>query len=424
MQVATETAQAYAERMDRQDPLRAFRERFIFPEMNGAPVLYFTGNSLGLQPKTAAEFLKQELDDWARFGVEGHHKAKRAWYPYHEFFSESLGRLVGAKPTEVVAMNGLTVNVHLMMVSFYRPEGKRTRILCETRPFPSDTYAMASQIEWHGLDPKEELIDMQPRPGEHTLRTEDIEKKIAELGDELALVHFGGVNFMTGQAFDMERITKAAHAVGACAGFDLAHAAGNLHMKLHDWNVDFATWCGYKYLNSGPGAVAGAFVHERHHTEKLPRLAGWWGHDKVDRFKMEAQFKPIPTVEGWQISNAPVLSMAVHRASLDIFDEAGMERLRAKSEKLTAFLERVVNDAAEQAGVRLEVITPSDPAQRGCQLSIISHDRGKALFDALTSRGVVADWREPGVMRVAPVPLYNSFEDVRRFGEILKACLR
>jgi kynureninase len=423
MHTPTETAQGYAERMDREDPLRGLRERFHFPKHDGKDVLYFTGNSLGLQPKSAAEYVKQELDDWATFGVEGHFKAKRAWYPYHEFFSESLGRLVGAKPTEVVAMNGLTVNVHLMLVSFYRPNGKRTKMLCETRPFPSDTYAMASQIEWHGLDPQRELIEMKPRPGEHTLRTEDIEEKIAELGEELALVHFGGVNYLTGQAFEMDRIAKAAHGVGAIAGFDLAHAAGNLRMHLHDWNVDFATWCGYKYLNSGPGAVAGAFVHEKHHNEKLPRLAGWWGHDKEQRFQMEARFKPMHSAEAWQISNAPVFSMAVHRASLDLFDEAGMDRLRAKSIALTAFLGSTIHAVARETGKRLEIITPTDPAQRGCQLSIISHDMGKGLFDALTARGVVADWREPDVMRVAPVPLYNSFGDVWRLGTILRACI-
>ncbi len=421
---AVESSSAYAARMDREDPLRAFRDRFLFPQHDGRPVIYFAGNSLGLQPKSALGHLKQELDDWAAFGVEGHFKARRPWYGYHEFFSESLARLVGARPTEVVAMNGLTVNVHLMLVSFFRPRGRRTKILCEQRPFPSDTYAMASQIEWHGLDPKVELIELEPRAGEQVLRTEDIERKIRAVGDELALVHLGGVNFITGQAFEMERITKAAHAVGAVAGFDLAHAAGNLHMKLHDWDIDFATWCGYKYLNSGPGAVAGAFVHEKHHQEKLPRLAGWWGHDKVDRFKMEAEFKPMPTVEAWQVSNAPVFSMAVHRAALDLFDEAGMDRLRGKSVKLTAFLESTIQEVSTDAGVRLEVITPQDPDQRGCQLSVIAHGLHRALFDKLTAKGVMIDWREPNVMRMAPVPLYNSFDDVCRFGEILRECLR
>ena len=326
---------AFARRMDHEDPLRSFRDEFIFPQHAGKPVIYFTGNSLGLQPKTAAAYLKQELDDWAQYGVEGHFKAKRAWYPYHEFFSESLARLVGGRPSEVVAMNGLTVNVHLMLVSFYRPQGRRVKILCEQRPFPSDTYAMVSQIQWHGLDPRTTLVEMKPRTGEHTLRTEDIVKTIHEMGDELALVHFGGVNFLTGQAFEMQPITEAGHRAGAIVGFDLAHAAGNLLMQLHDWNVDFATWCGYKYLNSGPGAVAGAFVHERHHTEALPRFAGWWGHDKHERFKMEPEFKPMSSAEAWQVSNAPVFSMAVHRAALDLFDRAGMPALRAKSEQLT-----------------------------------------------------------------------------------------
>ena len=410
--------------MDAKDPLRAFRDEFLFPQHHGGPVIYFTGNSLGLQPKGAAAALKQELDDWARFGVEGHFQAKMPWFAYHEYFSESLARLVGAKPDEVVAMNGLTTNLHLLLVSFYRPTGKRTKILCEERPFPSDTYAFNSQVEFHGLDPRTEVVFMKPRPGEHTLDMEDIEEKIDELGDELALVCFGGVNFLTGQAFNMGLITEHAHRVGAIAGFDLAHAAGNLKMDLHNWNVDFACWCSYKYLNSGPGGVAGAFVHERHHREKLPRFAGWWGHDKQERFKMEPEFKPIASAEAWQLSNAPVFSMAVHRASLDLFDRAGIDALRTKSVQLTNYLEFVIQGVAKDTGAQLEIITPSDADERGCQLSILAHGHGKALFTKLTERGVVADWREPNVIRAAPVPLYNSFEDVFRFGEILKAALR
>ncbi|HEX2617766.1 MAG TPA: kynureninase [Flavobacteriales bacterium] len=412
-----------ARRLDEQDPLRAFREEFIFPQHQGRPVIYFTGNSLGLQPKGAAAALKQELDDWATYGVEGHFQAKHPWYPYHEFFSESLARLVGAHPSEVVAMNGLTTNLHLLMVSFYRPQGKRVKILCEQRPFPSDTYAMASQIAFHGIDPATALVEMTPREGEHTLRTADIVARIAELGDELALVLFGGVNFLTGQAFDMPAITQAGHSAGAVVGFDLAHAAGNLQLALHDWNVDFACWCSYKYLNSGPGSVAGAFVHERHHREALPRFAGWWGHDKEERFRMEPQFKPMASAEAWQLSNAPVFSMAVHRAALDLFDRAGMVALRAKSEQLTAHLERIVDHVAQERNAGLEIVTPRDPAQRGCQLSILAHGLGKGLFEKLTANGVVVDWREPNVMRMAPVPLYNSFTDVARFGEILRECL-
>ncbi len=418
-----ENSLAFAQTRDAADPLRTFRTEFRFPQHEGRDALYFTGNSLGLQPKAAADALKQELDDWARFGVEGHFHAKHPWYSYHEELTPSLARLVGALPEEVVAMNQLTSNLHFLMVSFYRPSGKRKKILTETRPFPSDTYAFASQIAFHGGDPEADLVEVQPRAGEHTLRTEDIIAKINDLGEELALVCFGGVNFYTGQAFDMAAITKAAHAVGAIAGFDLAHAAGNLHLQLHDWNVDFACWCSYKYLNSGPGSVAGAFVHERHLGKDLPLFAGWWGHDKSERFKMERTFKPMPTAEAWQVSNAPVFSMAVHRAALEQFDRAGIANLRAKSEQLTAYLAFIIAEVAQRTGTHLEVITPSDPMQRGCQLSILAHGHGKALFNRITERGVVADWREPNVIRVAPVPLYNSFEDVWRFGEILTECL-
>jgi kynureninase len=418
-----ENTLANAQAQDAKDPLRAFRSEFHFPQHQGKNVLYFTGNSLGLQPKAAADALKQELDDWARYGVEGHFQAKHPWYSYHEELTPSLARLVGAMPEEVVAMNQLTSNLHFLMVSFYRPSGKRRKVLTETRPFPSDTYAFASQIAFHGGDPDTDLVEVQPRPGEHTLRNEDIVAKIDELGKELALVCFGGVNFYTGQAFDMAAITRAAHAVDAVAGFDLAHAAGNLHLKLHDWNVDFACWCSYKYINSGPGSVAGVFVHQRHLGKQLPLFAGWWGHDKSERFKMDRTFKPMPTAEAWQVSNAPVFSMAVHRVALEQFDRAGIANLRAKSEQLTAYLAFIVAEVAKATGTNLEVITPNDPAQRGCQLSILAHGHGKALFNKLTERGVIADWREPNVIRVAPVPMYNSFEDVWRFGQILRECI-
>ena len=414
---------AFSHAQDAADPLRAFRDEFHFPRHAGAPVIYFTGNSLGLQPKAAAAALQQELDDWARFGVEGHFLAKHPWYSYHEELTASTARMVGALPEEVVVMNQLTSNLHFLLVSFYRPQGRRVKILTETRPFPSDTYAFASQIAFHGGDPETDLVEVQPRAGEHTLRTEDIVAKINELGDDLALVCFGGVNFYTGQAFDMAAITKAAHGVGANVGFDLAHAAGNLHLKLHDWNMDFACWCSYKYLNSGPGSVAGAFVHQRHLGKDLPLFAGWWGHDKAERFKMERTFRPMPTAEAWQVSNAPVFSMAVHRVALEQFDRAGIARLRAKSEQLTGYLAFIIAEVAKDTDTDLEVITPNDPAQRGCQLSVLAHGHGKALFNRLTERGVVADWREPNVIRVAPVPMYNSFEDVHRFGEILKAAL-
>jgi kynureninase len=414
----------HARSLDAADPLRSYRERFHIPQHDGKDAVYFTGNSLGLQPKGVAAILQQEMDDWAQYGVEGHFRAKNPWVSYHEIFSKSLARIVGAKPSEVVAMGGLTSNLHLLMVSFYRPQGKRVKILCEARPFPSDTYAMASQIAFHGYDPAEHLVELAPREGEHTLRKEDILAKIEELGDELALVLFGGVNFYTGQAFDMPAITFAGQAVGAVVGFDLAHAAGNLRLDLHAWNVDFACWCSYKYMNSGPGGVAGIFVHERHHGKGLPMFAGWWGHDKVDRFKMERTFKPMPTAEAWQLSNAPVFAMAPHRAALDVFDEAGMDALVKKSAQLTGYLEYIIDDIAATTGIRLEIITPRDTSQRGCQLSVVLHGKGRQLFDALAARGVVADWREPNVIRMAPVPLYNSFEDVYRFGAILKEVIQ
>jgi kynureninase len=415
---------SFARELDASDPLSGFRNEFHFPHQDGRPVIYFTGNSLGLQPKAAAEAVQQELDDWARLGVEGHFHAKHPWYSYHEELTNSSARLVGALPEEVVVMNQLTSNLHFLLVSFYRPAGKRTKILCEQRPFPSDTYAFASHIEFHGGDPDRDLVEMRPRAGEHTLRTEDIVTTITELGEELALVCFGGVNFYTGQAFDMKAITHTAHQAGSMAGFDLAHAAGNLHMHLHDWDVDFACWCSYKYLNSGPGSVAGAFVHARHLGKKMPRFAGWWGHDKNERFKMDRVFKPMNTAEAWQVSNAPVFSMAVHRVALEQFDRAGIEQLRIKSEDLTGYLEFILQEIARELDEKLEIITPHDPQQRGCQLSVIAHGHGRKLFDGLTKRGIVADWREPNVIRMAPVPLYNSFEDVYRFGQILKECLK
>ncbi len=414
---------AFAQAQDAADPLRAFRDEFLFPQHQGRPVIYFTGNSLGLQPKAAAAAVQQEFEDWARFGVEGHFHAKHPWYGYHEELAASTARLVGAKEEEVVVMNQLTSNLHFLLVSFYRPQGRRVKILCEQRPFPSDTYAFASQIKFHGLDPDACLVEMRPRDGEHILRTEDVLQRITDLGEELALVCFGGVNFLTGQAFDMEAITKAAHAVGANAGFDLAHAAGNLHLELHDWNVDFACWCSYKYLNSGPGGVAGAFVHQRHHASELPRFAGWWGHDKKERFKMERDFRPMRSAEAWQVSNAPVLPMAVHRVALEQFDRAGIERLRAKSIRITAFLRGIIEGlSAAHSGI-FNIITPKDPDQSGAQLSILVNGDGRGIFRQLTEQGVFCDWREPDVLRMAPVPMYNSFEDVWRFGQALEECL-
>lgn len=412
----------YARGEDAADPLRHFRERFaIPPTTSGEPAVYFTGNSLGLMPRTVRGHIEQELADWERFAVEGHVHARNPWLPYHEFLTEKLARVVGAMPIETVAMNSLTVNLHLLMVSFYRPTPERNKIIIEKGAFPSDRYAVVSQIKFHGFDPDEALIEVAPREGESTLRTEDIVEQIEGAGSAAALVLFGGVNYYTGQAFDIRTITAAAHGVGAVAGFDLAHAAGNLELHLHDWDVDFAAWCSYKYLNAGPGAVAGAFVHERHaSSSELPRFAGWWGHDKATRFLMGPNFKPLAGAEGWQISNPPIFQLAALRASLAEFDEAGMKRLRAKSERLTAYLEKLVGEIDDE---RISVITPSDPKSRGCQLSIRVRDADKALFDRITERGVVADWREPDVIRVAPVPLYNSFEDVFRFSAILREAL-
>lgn len=425
-----ENTLSFAQEQDAQDTLRAFRNEFFFPQHDGCDVIYFTGNSLGLQPKGAAAALRQELDDWAKYGVEGHFHATHPWYSYHEGLAASTARLVGAMEEEVVVMNQLTTNLHFLLVSFYRPKGKRVKILTEQRPFPSDTYAFTSQIRFHGLDPDVCLVEVQPSPGEHTLRRETILAKIDELGDELALVCFGGVNFLTGQAFDIKAITAAAHRVGAFAGFDLAHGAGNLHLKLHDDGPDFACWCSYKYLNSGPGSVAGAFVHQRHLGTDLSRFAGWWGHDKRERFKMERVFTPMPTAEAWQVSNAPVFAMAVHRVALEQFDRAGMERLRAKSILLTSYLRWIIEGISSthpgsgpgQAGI-FNIITPNDPAQNGAQLSILVNGDGRGIFDRLTARGVFCDWREPDVLRMAPVPMYNSFEDVYRFGEILRECI-
>ena len=413
----------HALQRDASDPLRAFREEFLFPRSADRNAIYFTGNSLGLQPKAAAEALKQELDDWACYGVEGHFHARHPWYSYHEELTVHSARLVGAIPEEVVVMNQLTSNLHFLLVSFYRPGGGRVKILTEQRPFPSDTYAFASQIKFHGLDPDACLVELQPRAGEHTLRPEDIINKIAEMGDELALVCFGGVNFLTGQAFDIKGISAAAHKVGAFAGFDLAHAAGNLHLQLHNEGPDFACWCSYKYLNSGPGGVAGAFVHQRHLGRDLPRFEGWWGHDKKDRFKMERVFRPMPTAEAWQVSNAPVLPMALHRVALEQFDRAGMQRLRAKSLELTGYLRWIIEGISAENGGMFNIITPKDATQSGAQLSILVKGDGRSIFKRLTDQGVYCDWREPDVLRMAPVPMYNSFEDVFRFGEALRRAI-
>ncbi|MEZ5428214.1 MAG: kynureninase [Pyrinomonadaceae bacterium] len=439
--------ESFAREMDERDPLGHFRNRFYIPkEPNDEEVLYFTGNSLGLQPRSARGYIEQELKDWETFGVEGHFHARNPWMPYHRFLTEQMARVVGARPLETVVMNSLTVNLHLLMVSFYRPTEKRCKIVIESDAFPSDQYAVKSQIDFHrdlgfgiadcGLrngeetNPKSQipnpksrcLIELKPRPGETCLRTEDIEKTIEENGDSIALVMLGGVNYYTGQKFDFARITEAGHRVGAVVGFDLAHAAGNVELRLHDWNVDFAAWCSYKYLNSGPGGIAGVFVHERHaETRDLPRFAGWWGHDQATRFLMGPEFRPMRGAEGWQLSNPPIFQMAALRASLEIFDEAGMSALTEKSRRLTGYLEFLLSEIEDP---RISVITPPNPEERGCQLSVRVKDADKSLFEAITEKGVIADWREPDVIRVAPVPLYNSFTDVYRFARILRDCLK
>ena len=426
-----ESAESFAQTLDDQDALKHFREKFYIPKQaNGDDALYFTGNSLGLQPKITREYIEQELKDWENWGVEGHFHAKRAWMPYHEFVTEQLANIVGARNSEVVAMNSLTVNLHLLMVSFYRPTETRYKIVIESDAFPSDKYAVKSQIAFHAESPKskvqspksEWLIELAPRDGESCLRTEDILRTIEENADSIALIMLGGVNYYTGQKFDFEAITKAGHEAGAIVGFDLAHAAGNVALHLHDWNADFAAWCSYKYLNSGPGGIAGIFVHERHHENAdLPRFAGWWGHDKETRFLMDDEFIPIKSAESWQLSNPPIFQLAALRASLDIFEEAGMKNLCEKSVKLTNYLEFLLNEIDDD---RIEIITPKNQNERGCQLSIRVKNADKSLFKSITERGVIADWREPDVIRVAPVPLYNSFTDCWKFVEILKDCLR
>lgn len=415
---------AYAKQQDANDPLKNYRDKFYFPMMHGRETVYFTGNSLGLQPKATQDYVLNELEDWAVFGVEGHFHARNPWMPYHEQFAVPLSKIVGAKPEEVVAMNQLTVNLHLLLVSFYRPTKTRYKILCEAKAFPSDQYALESQVRFHGLDPEDAIIEIFPREGEVCIRHEDVLAAIEKNKDSIATILIGGVNYYNGQVFDMEGITEAGHKAGALVGFDLAHAAGNIKLELHDWDIDFACWCSYKYMNSGPGGVSGVFINERHlNKPELIRFAGWWGHDKDSRFKMEKGFVPMSTAEAWQMSNAPVLSMAAHKASIDIFDEVGMDALVAKAEKLTGYLEFIVDDINTALDKKLEIITPRDKKQRGCQLSIVAHGRGKELFNKLTEAGIISDWREPNVIRCAPVPLYNSFEDVYRFGEILKGAL-
>lgn len=409
----------FARSLDDVDILFSFRERFLFPQHEEKDAVYFCGNSLGLQPKSTRYLIDKELNDWAKWGVEGHFNAENPWFSYQKQFSASLGKIVGAKEEEVVAMNTLTVNLHLLLLSFYRPKDGRYKIIMEAGAFPSDQYAVETQVRMHGYDPNDAIIELAPREGEHILRDEDILQTIEATGDSLACVMIGAVNYYTGQWYNLPAITAAAHKAGAYAGFDLAHAMGNVPLQLHDWKVDFACWCSYKYLNSGPGGVGGIFVHETHgNNPDTFRLAGWWGNDESTRFKMKKGFIPSKGAASWQMSNAPVFNMVAHKASLDIFDKISIQVLREKSLKLTAYLEYLLR---QLTNLSFDIITPSEPERRGAQLSLLFGKDGRAVFDALTNAGVIADWREPNVIRIAPVPLYNSFEDVYRFYEILQS---
>lgn len=416
-----EDSLSFAQQLDADDPLKSYRDLFFIPKKDGKELIYFCGNSLGLQPKSAEQHLKVELNDWATLGVEGHLHGKNPWFYYHHFFSKSISKLVGGNENEVVVMNQLSVNLNLLLISFYRPEGKRNKVLMEANEFPSDYYAMEQQIKLHGFNPKDCIVEVLPRKGEMTLRTEDILAKIEEHRDELALVMFSAVNYYTGQFFELQKISEAARQYHIPFGVDLAHAIGNVELQLHDWHIDFATWCSYKYLNSGPGGVSGVFVHQKHAQDfSLPRLAGWWGNDENTRFNMPKSFVPQPGAAGWQISNAPVLSMAAHKASLEIFDQAGMKVLRRKSEFLTSYLEFLLTQHSANQALRFTIITPSNPSERGCQLSIRVAENGKKLHQKITEAGIIADWREPDVIRVAPVPLYNTFQEVYHFARFLK----
>lgn len=412
----------FAKEIDAKDPLQKYRQAFHIPlQKNGDEHIYLCGNSLGLQPKLTQEYIQHELTDWANLGVEGHTDAKHPWMPYHEFLSEAMAKIVGAKPQEVVVMNTLTTNLHLMMVSFFQPTAKRYKIVIEADAFPSDKYAVESQLKFHNIDPKDGLILWKPRAEDNLCHLADLEEIIQDQGDEIALLMIGNTNYYSGQFYDMEKITQLGHANGMLVGFDLAHGAGNIQPNLHDVGADFAVWCTYKYLNSGPGSLGGCFVHERHANNKnLKRFVGWWGHNKDTRFNMRQEFDPIPGAEGWQLSNPPILSMAAIRASLAVFEDAGFENIRAKSEQITGYLEYLIDEINND---KIHIITPRNPSERGCQLSIQVKDADKALFDALTQKGVIADWREPDVIRVAPAPLYNSYQDVFNFVEILKSLL-
>ena len=415
----------FAQSLDQQDSIYNYRNEFIFPQHKGENVIYFTGNSLGLQPKSAKKYVEDVMNDWANLAVEGHFYAEKPWWDYHERFANPISKIVGSLPSEITIMNTLTVNLHLLMVSFYRPTKSRFKIICEEKAFPSDQYMFQSQVDFHSksvdFDKNNAIIELKRRDGEHNIRLEDILKKIEEVGEELALVLIGGVNYYTGQVFDMKTITAAAQKQGAVVGWDLAHAVGNIELELHNWNVDFAAWCSYKYMNSGPGNASGCFIHEKHHKNSdLPRFAGWWGHNKERRFKMEQNFDPIQGADGWQISNLPILSLAPYLASVMLFDEVGMKKIIEKRNLITSYLEFILNEINKEVKGNFEIITPSNQEERACQLSVFFHGEGRNLFEYLMKNGVVTDWREPNVIRFAPVPLYCSFEDMYKFGQILK----
>ncbi|MFI5453163.1 kynureninase [Pedobacter sp. UC225_61] len=412
---------SFAQVLDQQDPLREMRNEYLFPHQNGKPFIYLCGNSLGLQPKVAREVLEVQLNNWQNLAVEGWFDGNSPWMFYHKELKKLMAPIVGAKPAEVCPMNTLTVNLHLLMVSFYQPKAKRFKIIMEAGAFPSDQYAIESQVRFHGFDPKDAIIEVKPREGEYTLRTEDIVKAIADNDEELALVLFGGINYFTGQWFDMLAITKAGHSAGAIVGFDLAHAAGNVPLQLHDWNIDFACWCSYKYQNAGPGGISGIFVHEKHFNTPLNRFAGWWGYNEAQRFKMEKGFVPEAGADGWQVSCTQVMPMALYHASLQLFEKAGfMDILRTKSKTLTSYLFYLINQVNTTLGEeQYKIITPQDEDDRGAQVSIIAKANGKKIFDELIAHHVLGDWREPNVIRLSPVPMYNNFEDVYRTGELL-----
>ena len=417
-----ENTREFAQSIDAQDELRRYREEFYFPKVNGKQVIYFTGNSLGLQPKRTKAYVEEVMNDWANLAVEGHFYSDKPWWDYQERFAVPLSDIVGAKPSEVGVMNTLTVNLHLLMVSFYNPTPHKYKIICEEKAFPSDQYMFQSQVKFHGYDPKDAIVEIKRREGEANIRLEDVLAKIEEVGSELALVLIGGVNYYTGQVFDMKTITAAGQKQGAYVGWDLAHAAGNVKLELHDWNVDFAAWCSYKYMNSGPGNASGFFVHEKHHNDKeLKRFAGWYGHNKERRFKMEPDFDPVQGADGWQISNLPILSLAPYLASVEMFAEVGMDKLIAKRNLITSYLEFILLEIdKELEGADFEILTPSNQEERGCQLSVYLHGQGRELFERLMKNGVITDWREPNVIRLAPAPFYCSFEDMYEFGQTLK----